>query len=118
MHEHVFVRLLQGVRASHLQGHRRASVFCSVRHRASCLLHACVSCANNCFGTTGDLKLAENSRDMIAHGLGTDHEMFGNGRIGIPLRDQQQDLTLTLGEFREVLWRGCVAKNLRGMLGM
>ncbi len=103
MHEHVFVRLLQGVRASRLQGHRLASVFCSGGLRASCLLHACVSCANNRFGTTSDLELAENSRDMIAHGLGTDHEMFGNGRIGIPLRDQQQDLTLTLGELGGVI---------------
>ncbi len=56
-----------------------------------------ISGANNCFRTSGHLQLAEYAGDMVAHRLGTEHQLFGDGRVGIALRDEGQDPSFALG---------------------
>src|SRR5437868_3695688 len=52
---------------------------------------------NDGLRTPGHLQFAENAGDMVAHRLGTEHQMFGNGRVGIALRDEGQHLPFALG---------------------
>ena len=60
------------------------------------LRQPCISRANNCFRTPGHLQFAENGGDMVAYRLGTEHQVLGNGRVGIALGKQCQDLPLAL----------------------
>jgi hypothetical protein len=34
---------------------------------------------------------------MVAHRFGTEHQLFSDGRVGIALRDEGQDLSFALG---------------------
>ena len=51
---------------------------------------------NDGLGPTGHLQLTENGGDVVAHRFRAEHQLFCDGRIGIALRDQGQDLTFTL----------------------
>src|SRR5438128_11406581 len=65
----------------------------------SCIFlgQACISGTNNCLRTSGHLQLTEDRGDMVAYGLGTEDEAFGNGWIGIAQGDEGQDLPFALG---------------------
>src|SRR5258706_6237582 len=52
------------------------------------------------------LQLAKDVGDVIAHGLAAQHKLFGNRGVGVALRDEGQDLALTLGQLWERLRRG------------
>jgi hypothetical protein len=52
-------------------------------------------------GAVGDLQLGEDVRDIVAHGLGTQVELLGDGGIGVASSDQVQYLSLAVGESRK-----------------
>src|SRR5690242_14177939 len=65
-----------------------------------------IASANDGLGPTSHLQLTENAGDVVAHRLGTEHQLFSNGRICVALRDQDQNLTLTPSQLRKG-WTRC-----------
>src|SRR3990172_10191340 len=54
-------------------------------------------------GPVGDLELAEDVRDMVAHGLRREHQALRDGQVVQATCDQLEDLPLALGELGEGL---------------
>ena len=55
------------------------------------------------FGPIGDLQLAQNVGDMVAHRLGTQDEASGDVGIGLALGDQSENFIFAIRQFREEL---------------
>src|SRR5215207_7933654 len=49
-------------------------------------------------GPISNLQLGEDVRDVVAHSLGAQMELFRDGGVGVSLRDEVQDRALALGE--------------------
>src|SRR5262245_66251839 len=49
----------------------------------------------------GHLKLAEDRRDVVGHGLRCQAEAFGDGLVAQPAGNEIQDLALPVGQLRE-----------------
>src|SRR5260370_17270931 len=64
----------------------------------------------HCFGPVGNLELAEDVGDVVAHRLGTQDKAGSDLGIRLALRNQGEDLVFTLRQLREEL-RG---STLRG----
>src|SRR5919205_1084059 len=69
------------------------------------LSHARLPGTDDGLGPISNLQLGEDVRDVVAHGLGAQMELFRDGGVGVSLRDEVQDLALAVGECWKV-WGG------------
>src|SRR6516162_4593307 len=68
--------------------------------------HASVARTNDRLGAASHLELGEDVGDMVAHRLGAERQFFGDGGVGVALRDELEHLTFALcqlGEERRLL---------------
>src|SRR5437588_3263457 len=77
------------------------------RGREPYLLQSSIARSDDRLGSIRDLQLAENIGNMVADGLGAEHELFSNGHVGITLRHEHQNLAFALGQIGKRL-RRCV----------
>ena len=68
---------------------------------ASVGLHAGFSRAQDSLGTVPDLEFGDDVADVVAHGLGRDHEGARDVAVGHSACNESEHLTLTIGEFGE-----------------
>src|SRR6266571_4419576 len=61
--------------------------------------------AHDRFGAIGNLELAENVRDVIAHRLRTQTQAIGDGGVIYALSNQTKHFTLALTQLWKCMWR-------------
>lgn len=84
-----------------LSKHRTLICCCLSVTCISTISQACLPRFNNRLAAAGDLELAENGRDLVAHRLGAEDQFLGDGVVGEALCQQSQNLSFAGGEFRE-----------------
>ena len=61
--------------------------------------------AHDRFGAIGNLELAENVRDVIAHRLRTQTQAIGDGGVIYALSNQTKHFALALTQLWKCMWR-------------
>src|SRR5438270_13921158 len=67
--------------------------------------------AHDRFGAIGNLELAENVRNVIAHRLRTQTQAIGDGGVIYALSNQTKHFTLALTQLWKCMWRRALAPD-------